>query len=298
MTPFTLPRRIRLVRLLRARGFRDAERLREDELVRALDRLDTLTHQMTGRRGAGSSPSSSELVKSPPAGASSPLPTVDPRSLFEDPDALPRFREPRIVLPEGERTFLRLVAVDSARLFATWDLDAAARAAIAKHGVRLELHVLDEGHAPSSHEIDARAGGWYLDAPGPRLSCVVRLVTTKGEVLAESNPAIVLADGPAGPGPIVFATLPPSVDRRLLVGASLLTGEGVPHAIGRVDHGEGEGLVLDDGSEGSPPFSAEHARRRFGRGPSFSSIGRQEHAPRPSPSPSPSSHTVVERSAP
>jgi len=262
MTPFSLPRRTRLARLLHAKGFRDAERMREDEVQAALARLDALSSIAT-RAHADRLPSSTEKMG---AGKNAP-PVVDDRALYDDPDALPRFREPKIFLPEGDRTFLRLVAVDGERLFATWDLDAKTRART-ERGCQLELHVLDDDRPPTRHDVDARTGGWYLQSPGERLAVLVRLVDENGELVVESNPAVIPATRPATPGPLVFATLPPFVDRRTLAHGPLLDGRDLPKGIERTAGGEAfarpVAVLSDDGHESDvdSPSSAERARAR------------------------------------
>jgi hypothetical protein len=269
MSPFTLPRRLRLVRLLHAKGFRDAERLREDELEAALKRLDTLSSTASLARGK-SGPSSSEKMA-----RTEDVNTIDWRALYDDPDALPRFREPKIFLPEGDRTFLRLVAVDAERVFATWDLDAAARALVS-HGAKLELHVLDDDRPATVHDVDTRVGGWYIDAPGERLAVLARLVTPDGTVVVESNPAIVPANRPAPPGPLVFATLPPFVDRRMLAHGPLLDGTELPKGIVRTERGVSEAKIVVEephrSDDEDAPSSAERARARAaGGGPGLPS---------------------------
>jgi len=261
MSPFTLPRRLRLVRLLHAKGFRDAERLREDELEAALKRLDTLSSTSSLTRSKSGPSSSEKMAKSENVN------DIDWRALYDDPDALPRFREPKIFLPEGDRTFLRLIAVDAERVFVTWDLDAHARGLVA-HGAKLELHVLDDDRPATVHDVDTRVGGWYIDAPGERLAVLARLVTLDGAVVVESNPAIIPANRPAPPGPLVFATLPPFVDRRTLAHGPLLDGRELPKGIERTEGGisEAKPLAIEalDVEDEDAPSSAERARAAGG----------------------------------
>ena len=149
MRSLPFPRRLQLVKLLRAHGLRDVERLREDELKDALARLSIL------------------------------MPDVDDDS--DDPHALPRFREPRPFLPNGERTFVRVIAVKPRRLFVTWDL----RWDLPDGATRLEVMWRDVlGASPSATElleqqpslsipVDRLAPGWYVDIPADRLAVAV-----------------------------------------------------------------------------------------------------------------------------
>jgi hypothetical protein len=214
-----MPRRLRLVRLLRSRGFRDAERLREDELVDALNRLDSLV--VTTR----STPSSSTPSSHTRVVARTPGPRDD--DLWDDAHALPFYREPKVVIPEGERSFLRLVAVDSHRLFLTWDLDPVLRARVASGGARGQLFVLDDERAPHAFDLDLSTSRWWLEAPAERATVMVQVVDHQGSVLLESNAAIVPPSSPAPPGPLVFATLSPRFDRRKLAHGPLLSERGL-----------------------------------------------------------------------
>ncbi len=225
MRSLPFPRRLQLVKLLRAHGLRDVERLREDELKDALSRLSLLLPDL-----ARTLPT---MAAAPPASI-----TVSRRSddvtpaTIDDEDAwcLPRFREPRLFVPEGERTFLRLVAVKPRVLFLTWDLSADVdRSAPARLDIVLR-EVLGETPAtsdvvaqPASFfvDVDLRAPGWYVDVAPERYAVVARLV--QGErVLATSNLALTPPARPAPPGPLWHATLAPSVDRRALRGGGLL----------------------------------------------------------------------------
>jgi hypothetical protein len=218
-----LGRRLRLVKLLRAHGLRHAERLREDELKAALDKLPLALGD------AGDLPSPSPRMRAPASEVHKPLeavehkpapePVVDER--WDDPYAAPRFLEPKVRLPEGNRTFLRLIAVDERRLLITWDLSEATQAR-ALGGVKLRVNVLNDERDAEFHDVDLYPGRWYIPAPGERLALEVALVNGDGEVLATSNPAIVPPSKPAPDGELIYATLPVTFDRRRLASRDLL----------------------------------------------------------------------------
>ena len=151
----------------------------------------------------------------------------------------PFFGEPAPVLPEGERTFLRLVAVDAETLFCTLDLSAADRARF-QGGARIVIDTprLDEtgpARAASSVAIDIAPGRWSLPAPGPRQVVVARLCTPAGDTVVTSNPAIVPANTPAPAGRAVFVTIPSDVDRATLADGALYAALSDP-APGAVEH--------------------------------------------------------------
>lgn len=218
-----LSERIRLIRILRTHGLRAVERLRADELKVALDKLG-LTLQGDEQPPFGEDrtpPSSGELVK---RGAEvPPLPAVE--APVDPMDR--RFKEPDNFLPEGERTFLRLVAVDWQQLYATWDLDADAWARLGNDEAQIKIRVADassdeHGDFLSSHHVKPGARGWYVPAPEQRLRVVAALTTSRSEVLAVSNAVIVPPNHPSPPGPLRFATVPVGIDRRRLRGGQLL----------------------------------------------------------------------------
>lgn len=241
----TLPRRIQLVKLLRANGLRGVERMREDELKDALMKLRLVVPAPPADAPAPSS----HAFLSRPAEAPPPFPDGD------DPHALPRFREPRLLLPEAERTFLRLIAVKPRLLFCTWDVAQAHRAG--GGSARLEVcwrdFLSDRPSAPQLLEqqpalrldVDVSAGGWYLTVPGERLAVAASLFVGQ-ERVAVSNVALAPPARPAPPGPLWLATLPPSLDRRALRQGRLLRGEVPEAALTRRGETDARGLDVDD----------------------------------------------------
>lgn len=226
MRSLPFPRRLQLVKLLRAHGLRDVERLREDELKEALARLSILMPDL-----ASETPWVAQAPSSQMGGASLSTPAIDDDS--DDPHCLPRFKEPRPFLPNGERTFVRVIAVKPRRLFVTWDL----RWDLPDGATRLEVMWRDVlGESPATADllrqqpalsvgVDRLAPGWYVDIPADRLAVVVRLVIDAADgpvVIAVSNVALTPPARPAPPGPLWLATLQPGVDRRTLRGAGLL----------------------------------------------------------------------------
>ncbi len=238
-----LSERIRLIRILRTHGLRAVERLRADELKVALDKLGlTLPEEGTPAYGVAPLeplPSSESSSSSAPSSAAPSSPSLQQRGDEVAPDAEEitaehaidpmdaRFREPAAFVPAGERTFLRLVAVDWQHLFATWDTDAHARARLGGDDALLRVRVadssLDEPGDVLFHEhVKISARGWYLRAPEQRLRVVAALTTPSGEVLCVSNATIVPPNHPAPPGPLRFASVPVGVDRSRLRGGLLL----------------------------------------------------------------------------
>lgn len=223
-----------MVKLLRAHGLRHAERLREDELKVALHELGLALSE--GGAGqdlmVGSGATSGRLHPTPapaPAPEEPPVEEIDER--WDDPHAAPFFREPKVHIPEGERTFLRLIAVDWRRLFATWDL-AADQWHHLLGGVELRVlpaevpDLLNPEHALVIESVDARARGWYLEVEDQDRSALVAVLLTfddgRPRVLATSNVTVVPPARLAPPGPLWFATLSPHADRRRLRGGMLL----------------------------------------------------------------------------
>lgn len=218
-----LSERIRLIRILRTHGLRAVERMRADELKVALEKLGLtlpVYDEEPPAAEAPKGPSSSELVQ---RGAE--LPEVVEEVPVDPMDQ--RFREPQNFIPSGERTFLRLIAVDWQQLFATWDLDQHARARLGGDDARLKIRVADassdeHGDFLLSEHVRVSSHGWYLRAPEQRLRVVAALTSPDGQVIAVSNAVIVPPNHPAPPGPLRFATVPVSIDRRRLRGGLLL----------------------------------------------------------------------------
>jgi hypothetical protein len=238
MRTLPFPRRLQLVKLLRAHGLRDVERLREDELKDALARLSVLLPDLT-RPLPETTPPPASMTGAPqgdePVATSS---TTPPPQIIDDEDAwcLPRFREPKLLVPEGERTFLRLVAVKPRVLFFTWDVGGDvdrsqhARLEIALRdflGAPPTLQALLEQTASLYVDVDLRAAGWYVDVAPERLAVAARLVQA-GRVVATSNLALTPPARPAPPGPLWRATLQPRTERSALRGAGLLKTDALP----------------------------------------------------------------------
>lgn len=240
-----LSRRIQLVKLLRAHGLRGVERMREDELKEALGRLRAVG--MGEAHGAepaavhpGVHPAIDTFSSLPSSSAFVARPSEPPPALPDDADdpwALPRFREPRVAVPEGLCTFVRAIAVKPRLLFVTWDVQLEERLQL-EGPVELQVFWRDFlGDAPPTAEIlrgppafrstvDLASSGWYVAVPGDRLALVAVLaVEGTGRRIAASNVTLAPPARPAPPGPHWEATLPPSLDRRRLHDRALFEGE-------------------------------------------------------------------------
>jgi hypothetical protein len=251
----TLPRRIQLVKLLRANGLRDVERLRADELREVLHRL------RAPLASAAPVPSSAAFVARPMEAVP---PIVDES---DDPCAAPRFREPKLFLPDHERTFLRAIPVKARLLFCTWDVRADVRSSLQGQA---QLHLFWReflGEPPEAHElltqelaalvdVELSSPGWYVTVPGERLALAAALVVVVpgqgAKRIIESNLCITPPARPAPAGPLWLATLPPSLDRRRLAARTVFGLE--ESKLRRV--GEAVALALDVEDEDSPPSSA------------------------------------------
>jgi hypothetical protein len=240
MRSLPFPRRLQLVKLLRAHGLRDVERLREDELKDALTKLSVLLPDLQRQPppSAAPPPASMTGAAQAPSEAVSTATTTPPPVVDDDENAwcLPRFREPRLFVPEGERTFLRLVAVKPRLLFFTWDL---GRDVERTQHARLEIALREFlGEAPSRDalleqtaslyvDVDLASSGWYVEVPPERYAVVARLVQA-GRVVATSNLTLTPPARPAPPGPLWRATLSPQTERSALRGGGLLKPEALP----------------------------------------------------------------------
>lgn len=267
--PHLLPRRVRLVKLLRAHGLRDAERLREDELLGALSRLKIVLPSTAPIAFAAPLPTSSGHSPNAAPSASAAADTeADLESLYDDPHALERFLEPKIFIPAGERTFLRLIAVDPFTLFATWDLDEHARSLV-EGRVFIDLVRLDDDENTQRVFIDLLPGGWYIGAPRSGCTVVARLgcESAQGDkVIVESNAAIVLPNQPQEGGEVIFATIPPKTNRAALAGGKLLEEKAaLPDGVTIEATGESATLPVSerqrvvDGAAADAPGSGERA---------------------------------------
>ncbi len=237
MRSLPFPRRLQLVKLLRAHGLRDVERLREDELKDALAKLSVLLPDLHRQAESTTPPPASMTGTSAPLEAPAST-TTPPPAIPDDEDAwcLPRFREPKLLVPEGERTFLRLVAVKPRLLFFTWDLAGDVdRTEYARLEIALREFLGDlpsresllEQTASLYVDVDLRSSGWYVEVAPERFAVVARLVQA-GRILATSNLALTPPARPAPPGPLWRATLSPTTERSALRGAGLLKPESLP----------------------------------------------------------------------
>jgi hypothetical protein len=276
------PRRLQLVKLLRAHGLRDVERMREDELKDALSRLSLLLPDLQRTLPMMSAPPPASVPVSRRSDDAAPA-TIDD----EDAWCLPRFREPRVFVPEGDRTFVRLVAVKPRLLFFTWDLGADV---VRGSPAALELVVRDVlGEPPAAADlasqpatltvpVDLAAPGWYVDVAPERFAVVARLVVD-GRVVAVSNLALTPPARPAPPGPLWQATITPGVDRRILRGSGLLRGK-LPDGAAVAVAGE----VLPEPTSWEPslplPSSADVARGPAEGPPSSGAMPSRSRAPR------------------
>lgn len=240
---FPLPERLRMVKLLRTHGLRHAERMRESELKSALQELGLHLHEETDSALAALNPASSQAFVGEAGEPSGALVAEDEATLqerFDDPYALPFYREAKVTIPEGQRTFLRLIAVDWGLLFATWDLAPE----LWQTGYdRVELRILpveatdllDESAVLLRTEVDLRARSWYLPVDNmDRYALKAVLITYRAEgpqVLSASNETSVPPTRLAPEGPLWFASIEPNVPRQSLQGGALvraLAGEDVP----------------------------------------------------------------------
>lgn len=269
--PFS--RRLQLVKLLRARGLRDLERLREDELRAALQHLAAFSPPE--KPAMHEPPSSAELMRAHAAFPATPEPPLD--DAFDDPHALPRFREPRLHLPDEQRTFLRVIAVKPGLLYFTWDVAADVRRDL-RAAVELHVFAYDFLGAPPAREtvlalepvervpVELSARGWYAPTTRERSAIAAALVeaTSPPRRIAQSNLALCPPSRPAPPGPLWMATLPPGVDRRKLGKGALLAaleGGALPDGALVVRKGDAQPGQF---AEGDLPASATRARSQRG----------------------------------
>lgn len=274
MRSLPFPRRLQLVKLLRAHGLRDVERLREDELKDALSRLNILFPET----GSAFAPATGPIPSSTMGGArAQPAPIADDS---DDPHCLPRFREPRMFLPDNERTFFRVVAVKPRQLFFTWDLhkdlprDRPAWIQIFVRDVLGEApDVADVARQHPSFvvDVDVNAPGWYVDVPGDRLAVAATLVVD-GIRVATSNLALTPPSRPAPPGPFWEATLQTSTSRKSLRKGGLLKGK-LPTGASLVVKGEAARVedVAEEEFDEVVAGSGAWMRARPATGPSVSS---------------------------
>ncbi|MFZ9889874.1 MAG: hypothetical protein ACO3JL_20450, partial [Myxococcota bacterium] len=262
--------RIRLVRILKTHGVRTAERMRAEELQSAVKKL-----RLTAELEAELAPDTSTMLENAVAVAvAEPVSSTElvQRGIDEPPPPLeetpfdpidPRFREAQNFLPSGERTFVRLIAVDWHRLFATWDLGPEARALAAADEAELVITAADgeendESAVLHRERVRLSSKGWYLPATPARLGVVASLRAIGGASLARSNRVIVPPNHPAPPGELRFATVPVGANRALLRGGALL------------------GALLDDQTELPPGVVIAESGRQV-RSPTQDEIG--ESAP-------------------
>lgn len=239
---FPLPERLRMVKLLRTHGLRHAERMREAELKSALNELGLHLNAEGDAEQVSLNPASSQALQGQVLDAlTSPI-EEDPATLedrYDDAYALPFYREPKVSIPEGQRTFLRLIAVDWGLLFATWDLAPEIWQADIE-GAELRIlpseaeNPLDDNAVLMRVSVDLRARSWYLPVNQmDRYALKAVLVTFKqgkAELLTHSNETSVPPTTLAPEGPLWFASISPEVPRESLQGGALvraLAGEPV-----------------------------------------------------------------------
>ena len=235
----SLPRRIQLVKLLRAHGLRDVERMRTDELKEALSRLrlaipDPLHDEPL------SSASSTFIAR-----VAEPPPVLVDDS--DDPYAVARFREPKLSLPYHQRTFLRAIAVKPRLLFCTWDVREDQRTTEGPLQLQLfwreflgeapELHEILQQEPAARIDVELSSPGSYVNVPGERLALAAALVvTTSGRRIAESNLCLTPPARPAPPGPLWLATMPPTQRRqRFAVDKVFAVAEANVRRVGETD---------------------------------------------------------------
>jgi hypothetical protein len=266
MRSLPFPRRLQLVKLLRAHGLRDVERLREDELKEALARLSILMPDLTSE-APFVQPAPSSALSSSALSSSAPF-TSGSQATDDDDAGLPRFREPRVFLPNNERTFVRAIAVKPRVVFATWDTSAEVPDGPARLLVYAAPYL---GTSPSSSsllsspmlasiDIERSSSGWYLEVPAERVAVVLRLVVDTDDgpvVIATSNVALMPPSRPAPRGPLWMATLAPDVDRRTLRGEGLLRPR-LPEGAAVVTQGEArpEQVLVALRAVADPPSSS------------------------------------------
>lgn len=237
-----LPERLRMVKLLRTHGLRHAERMRETELKSALNELGLHLDDNADTEQVALNPASSQALQGDALNAAAPPVEEDPAALedrYDDAYALPFYREPKVSIPEGQRTFLRLIAVDWGLLFATWDLAPEMWQADID-GAELRIlpveteNALDESAVLMRASVDLRARSWYLPVESmDRYALKAVLVTFKhgkAELLSHSNETSVPPTTLAPEGPLWFASISPDVPRESLQGGALvraLAGENV-----------------------------------------------------------------------
>ena len=240
MRSLPFPRRLQLVKLLRAHGVKDVERLREDELRDALARLSILLPDLAADDPFGPPLPTSATSSIPPGsreiGADADavvVAAIDEDA--DDPHALPRFREPKVFLPEGSHTFARAIAVKPGELFVNWQL----RDDVVDGAAFLQVYAVEFfGRAPGADDIlasvprlvfdvDRASHGWYVHLPLERWALVVRVVVRSDDgdvVVATSNVALTPPAKRGAAGPLWLASLDTQVDRRVLRGESGLLG--------------------------------------------------------------------------
>lgn len=254
MRSLPFPRRLQLVKLLRAHGVKDVERLREDELREALTSLGISLPDLVDD-APFAPPSSTTSGAIPQEMSTAAIEQAVEQAIdldADDPHALPQFREPRVSLPEHDHTFVRAIAVAPGELYCTWQLHTD----VVPGPVRLRVHTAEYlGTAPPVEEllqrpgvdaeVDRDAPGWYLRQPAERLAFLVELVVKSDAgdvVVATSNPTLAPPARPAPAGPLWMATLTSDVDRRALRHNGLLNPS-LPQGV----HVEHLGTVDEDG---------------------------------------------------
>jgi len=227
------PRRLQLVKLLRAHGVKDVERLREDELRDALARLSILLPDLAAEAPFAALPASPSSTIHAADGDADTIVDTDTAAIdaidedADDPHCLPRFREPKVSLPEAQHTFARAICVKPGEMFVSWQL----RDDVVVGDVALEVFAVEYfGRSPDAAavlattprlvvDVDRASHGWYVHIPQERWAVVVNVVVASDEgrvVVATSNLALATPAKRSAAGPLWLASIGPEVDRRVL----------------------------------------------------------------------------------
>jgi hypothetical protein len=217
-----------LLTLLGSRGLRELERTRADQQSASLRRLLELMGQPNPSPHAVAVATTSSVMplRMP---SNEPLAGGDEHDTAENDHRLFRFREPPPEVPHGWGSSVRLVAVAPGQLFCSWHMAHGQGAAglltivlvRAPHG-----YDDDNNDSPSTvieQTIELGGGRMYLPVMLGRGWVEARVRDHHGDEWV-SNRAWLVPDAVAEPGPLWWAEVPVTVDRRTLVGGGVLRG--------------------------------------------------------------------------